>query len=429
MSGEIIINSLLCFIGSAKNDFNKATLLEIANAFYSHEKIKAAKVEITNLLKKDLIWRRDPEKKLKDLKDVIDFYEECVESKMKIKFVADSYKQLPPIGMELIAPVLINLTGEVTKINEILPKILDIKTEVLNTADTVRQMGVDMKIMNDNFNKAVFGLQAATHDLTENNNDLQILEDIRSFRLSIEGDINNKKPTENQDDIIVTTSNGRVEDETFHSRPNVNELIVMERNASSTGAVPKRPLAPHGSMGSDDSADSVDQNVNHDDDPSNNENDDGQGRKWNEVVSAGQKKRDRRQQRQQQANHPRHQQQRPLYQRTTGAGSLFKQRNTNGVRLTGTRKETQTLKAVKRTGDVYVGRVDTTVSVEDITKYVNDNFEVDLLNVEQLKIKTERYRAFKITVHLGERDKLFASDMWPEDVIVDKFYSYRSSGP
>ena len=38
-----------------------------------------------------------------------------------------------------------------------------------------------------------------------------------------------------------------------------------------------------------------------------------------------------------------------------------------------------------------MGRVDTTVSVDDITKYIKDTFEVNLLNVEQLKIKTDIY--------------------------------------
>ena len=46
--------------------------------------------------------------------------------------------------MELIAPILCNLTEEIHKINEALPKITDIKTEVCNTTDAVRQFRVDM---------------------------------------------------------------------------------------------------------------------------------------------------------------------------------------------------------------------------------------------------------------------------------------------
>ena len=46
--------------------------------------------------------------------------------------------------LEFIVSLLIKLTEEVNKINEILPKILDIKSEVTNTADTVRNMRVDL---------------------------------------------------------------------------------------------------------------------------------------------------------------------------------------------------------------------------------------------------------------------------------------------
>ena len=61
-----------------------------------------------------------------------------------VKFLSNSYKGMPPLGMEMIAPLLINLTTEVTKINECLPKVLDMKSEIQNTADTVRQMRTDL---------------------------------------------------------------------------------------------------------------------------------------------------------------------------------------------------------------------------------------------------------------------------------------------
>ena len=56
-------------------------------------------------------------------------------------------------------------------------------------------------------------------------------------------------------------------------------------------------------------------------------------------------------------------------------------------------------------------------------QYIVDNFEIEVSAIEQLKIKTDQYKAFKITVLMSERDKLFNSELWPEDVIVDKFYN------
>ena len=55
-SPEIIINNILCFINSARDDFSKETLKDVCFSFYSHEDIKVAKQELCNLLKKDLVW-------------------------------------------------------------------------------------------------------------------------------------------------------------------------------------------------------------------------------------------------------------------------------------------------------------------------------------------------------------------------------------
>ena len=181
-AGEIIINNVLCLLSSAKADHTNESLIEIAYAFYSHEEIKAAKVELTNILHKDLVWRRDPDKKRKDMKDVMDFYEEILSSKTKANFVCNSYKKMPPIGMELIAPILVNLSEEVARINELLPKILDIKTEVLNSTDTIRQLRVDVTDIKANFSNAVNGLAAASSDIAEH--DLTILDSLHSFRHS-----------------------------------------------------------------------------------------------------------------------------------------------------------------------------------------------------------------------------------------------------
>ena len=142
MDENTIINSLLCFLNSAKVDFSKETLKDVTCAFYSHENIKEAKTTLGVLLKKDIIWRRDPDKKRKDLVDVIDLLEELTSNRNNYKFLCDSYKAMPPLGMEMIAPLLINLSTEVSKINVTLPKVLDIKTEVMNTADTFRQLHV-----------------------------------------------------------------------------------------------------------------------------------------------------------------------------------------------------------------------------------------------------------------------------------------------
>ena len=62
---DVVINNLLCFINSARNDYPRESLKDVTYAFYSHEEIKNAKITLCNLLKKDISWRRDPDKKRK----------------------------------------------------------------------------------------------------------------------------------------------------------------------------------------------------------------------------------------------------------------------------------------------------------------------------------------------------------------------------
>ena len=76
-------------------------------------------------------------------------------------------------------------------------------------------------------------------------------------------------------------------------------------------------------------------------------------------------------------------------------------------------------KAVRRTADVFLGRVDKDTTIEVIQNYV----DVVCLNIEKLEIKTDLYNAFKITVLLSDRDLLFNSDLWPKEVVISKFYN------
>ena len=201
-AGDIIVDGLLCFLSSANNDFSNEGLLDIAHSFYSHDVIKNSKTVLGNILHKDVVWRRDPEKKKKDLRNVVDFMMEMTESKVKVKFVADSYKGMPPVGLEFIAPLLSNLSGEMSKINDILPGILDIKSEVVNMADTVRQLRSDVTDIKGKFTSAVAGMEEATKDIVVD--DLDIINGIKSFRKSLTGGRLSFDANENEERPIMS---------------------------------------------------------------------------------------------------------------------------------------------------------------------------------------------------------------------------------
>ena len=403
------MNSLLCFLSSAKDDHTDESLLEVTNSFYSHEEIKDAKVELSSILKKDIVWRRDPSKKSKDLKDVIDLCDELVASQRKVRFVTDTYKKMPPIGMELIAPILVNLTEEVARISDLLPKILDIKTEVLNSADSIRQMRVDVNGIKSNFDQAIYDLKEASCDIAEN--EFSIGEDLRSFRMSLGATAGVERQTSAQEaqhprSTLATGEGGGPERVTDGKQSSSIWSEVVTRR--STGAVSK-------AAGDDRSSSAPVQHqlnrvqyemespIRRNSDGEEMEEEGGGGGGSGDWTVVGGREREQRQRRRLRRETPRV---KPMSRRVVGS-----------------RKAVQQLRAVKRTADIFLGRIDNDISSDNIKDYITDNFQVKVCNIEQLIIKTDQYKAFKVTVDLNDREKLFKPELWPEYVLVDKFYN------
>lgn len=395
---EVIINSLVCFINSAKNDFTRETLKDVAYSFYSHEEIKNAKSTLCNLLKKDISWRRDPDKKRKDLNDVLDYHEELTTGRNNWKFLSDSYKGMPPLGMQMLAPLLINLTGEVSRINESLPKFVDMKTEVLNTADTVRKMNMDLIDMKDKFEKAIFGIEEASNDIADE--DLNILGELRSFRKSL-GTV----------DIPDSGSFICVSDEE-KSIPSSREKETL--NITTEPNLQLNDISTDTLVGSSAEFDSVAPAAVIEGVPLQTRKDDGLYstalKKVKQAVSKSQRNAATGSVRG--GGH------------VSGPKAVSQRGNNNRGRLTGARRDgISSLKAVKRTADVFIGRIDKEADEDVLRDYIKETFNIICNKVEKLQIKTELYNAFKVTVSLSEREALFKSDLWPEDIVINKFYN------
>ena len=407
---ETIINSVLCFINSANADYSTDSLSDVIYSFYSHDEIKAAKEVLFNLLKKELVWRRDPDKKRKDLKDLLDGYEEFKSSKIKVNLVTNSHKKMPPVGLEMFAPILNNLAEDINKINDILPKILDIKCEVVNTADTVRQMKIEMHELNGKFSTAVNGMTEAAMDLATN--ECSVLEELTSFRQSVAIEDEVIKEI----DRIRRSSLGgggisyaealtpKAGENTREQARNSNSHKQSEQNMMeyqtlvtdpSTGATSKRKC------GNAQVCDGVDAKGCSNSSGSPNadavtRSEDSFQDGW--ILVDSKKKRKLR-------------------------DSEVKKRKPAGV--TGSLKPSGGLafKAAVRVADIFVGRVHKDVSSDTIKNYLKNTFNVIIHNVEQLEIKSERVNAFKVTLELSDRDKLFSADKWAEGILVNKFYS------
>lgn len=442
-------------MNSSRDDVPPATALDMVISFYSHEEIKKAKELLCNLLKIDIVWRRDPDKKLKDAKDIFEFYEKVAETKMKVKFVTASHKSMPPVGFEIFAPLLKDLAENVKMINEFLPKILDIKTEVYNTADTVRTMRAEMSTLNNKFCKAIGGIEEASKDIAVNNS--SVLDDLLSLtnkeerRLSLKQpskEKSNKQTEKNYADILrskqgTKNSTSGSNDGKFKglvgatALPDSEDTDLEEFDEGNLG------VFTHNHQGIDrsqkhqmQSLEGLQRLQKNDQLTSIKGNNTIGGDKRNAVLHD----RNVKEQWNQRSNSQSENQVKGgIPSKSSLEGSVqrndkqldewkehksrnAKRREYKGI-LGKKSHDNSSIKAVSRYLDVFIGRVDPGVTVDDLIEYIRKTFNIAVVNIVQLEIRSDNFIAFKVTVKAVEREKLFNADLWPEDLIVDKFYN------
>lgn len=403
---EIIINSVLCFINSASGDYSNSSLQEVIYSFYSHEEIKVAKELLCNILKKDLIWRRDPDKKRKDLKDLLEFYDEFKTSKIKVKLVTNSHKKMPPVGLELFAPILTNLAEEINKINDVLPKILDIKSEVVNTADTVRQMKIDVSDLRNKFSNAINGMEEVVRDCADA--ECSVIEELSSFR---QVDDNVGQPSDHRRRSSVGVGPGSYARAVVEGERSV--AAAQDEGQAEVGTGNPPGLVANPVTGG------ISKSFRMPRRDSESSRTSGRGGTSNLRI--------RREQ--QQPRLDEHEQPDEGDDWIQVQRNKKKQRENAMVRkesakILGSKKTCgHSFKAATKSVDVFIGRVHKDVSMDKISEYIKDTFNVNVVSILQLDIKSDRVNAFKVTVNLSEREKLFNGELWPEDIVVNKFYN------
>ena len=412
---EVIIDNVLCFLNSALSDYSQEKLADIVYSFYSHEDIKNAKEKICNILGKDIIARRDPDKKRKDLNDLLQSFIESKEKFKRNKYVADTYKKLPPIGMEYIAPLLINLTSEITRINELLPKILDIKTTVSNTADTVRDIKVDisqLKQIGDRFNNQSNCLTSTNKENTiktfrqkgaENQSLSTEAANLTHTISNQQSSVNSiKQQIENQPSPEMKHTTSNIETSEVGQTPMLNGSPEESTSIESTDVSSPLPLTNRGShplnLSNDDdfsTRPSFSSTPTEYNEERRNGNGDSNLQGWTTVERRKKKTR----------------------------GKI---RYHSKSLVTGAKCSDDKFKAAERTCDLFIGKVAKNVDVASIKEYIEKNFTVKVLHIAILEIKTAYFNAFKVTLSTNDKEKLFKPDKWPKGVIVDKFYNRKS---
>lgn len=84
---------------------------------------------------------------------------------------------------------------------------------------------------------------------------------------------------------------------------------------------------------------------------------------------------------------------------------------------------------IRKKTSIFVSRLDTRVSKEDLTGYLRATFgATEIFVVEEQRVKSGDYRSYRVEANLELLDRLLCADNWPENVLVRKFRFPRSVG-
>ena len=92
--------------------------------------------------------------------------------------------------------------------------------------------------------------------------------------------------------------------------------------------------------------------------------------------------------------------------------------------IKGSRKDTG-LKGIQETRDLYIGRCHTSVSIDEIVKYINDVTGIQPISGIQISKPEVTVKAFKVTVGSSDIEKLLDGEVWPENICVRKYLNRR----
>ena len=281
-----------------------------------------------------------------------------------------------------------------------------------NTTDVVRELKMEIKEINKKFASAVSGMEESMNDIAQD--DIDILSDLRSFRNSIDM----RRPSFEENNLgqdILTFSDAvggaaAVQREDFECQQHDSTSVPSTACDPSTGAISKKAKSiatnPKSSTRSlRERARSSNQSLTSpgiiiagiEDGEERVRDNDG----WTLVTKK-------------------------KHQSLRRIGNTAKEKHSN-YRLLGSKRDApSTMRAVRRTADVFLGKVDKEVTVDNIKEYIKDTFDVMARSIEGVEIQSKQFNSFKITVVTEERETLFNAALWPEGMIVNKFYKKRN---
>ena len=139
----LIMNNVLCYASTARHRLRADDIIRTCLMFYDDDEIIKGKDVLFNLVSERSIRRRNENRIMHELKDILDMFKKCDESKVSLPlFVADSYNGMPPSsGFEIIAQSMQTLIQEIAN----LKKEIEVLKEVRLAEDLRRKDKIIMQ--------------------------------------------------------------------------------------------------------------------------------------------------------------------------------------------------------------------------------------------------------------------------------------------
>ena len=86
------------------------------------------------------------------------------------------------------------------------------------------------------------------------------------------------------------------------------------------------------------------------------------------------------------------------------------------------------IKAIKKPLTLFASRFKPETTEDNIQDFLKQNLSCTEISCVKLKTRKEFYASFKITIIGAEMKQAFNMDIWPDGILVKKFYSPRNIG-
>ena len=410
---EMIVNNILCYISTARNTLKNDDIIHVCLAFYKEEEIINAKDLICEIIGEKSKRRRNENRILNELKDIMEMLRTSDEKGLSLpKFVADRYDGLPPTsGFELVA----------NAVNSLLKEIADLRNEI-TILKTSRNEDENMKQDHQLFKEDLLSIKGELRKL----NHKLLGDEIRRSSITL-GNLSHFTPIKNANHGgrsfgLHSDING---DKYSHAK--TDESISLNETSYSPSAPPASqeawgPLArAFQDEGGRPSAPPMLEIIRQE-----------KEKQRNELVRDSNVLSVRRE------NEHENPLPAPLTQAqderkgprldSDGFQKVEKKRKTR-QNIVGSKRTdgSRGIKGASRSADIYLGNCDLAVTEDDISQYIDEEINVQILRCELLSSRNENCKSFKVTMNLNDREKLLLPEVWPEGILCRKFYSARRS--